>query len=71
LKGYQEGFNHGVERGIEQGVKQGIEQGTEQGIEQNQKITIINMHNKNIDIKTISEITELPESKINEIIENK
>ena len=52
------------------GIEEGIEQGKEQGIEQ-EKINIVkNMLNKNMDIKTISEIVELTEEEINCIKNN-
>jgi len=53
----------GLKQGIKQGVKEGIEQGKENAIHQ----MVINMLKKEVDIKLISEVTELNEEEIMKI----
>ena len=61
--GYDKGLKAGIEQGIGQGIRQGIKQGIKQGIEQGSKQTNLEiakkMIAKNIDLKTICEITGL------------
>jgi len=72
-EGIKEGIKKGIEQGIEQGIQQGIEQGIEQGINQGsiqkEKEVVINMLNKDFNIKTISEITTLTIEEIEKIKE--
>ena len=52
----------------DQALRDGFAEGIAQGIKQNQKEIVINMYSKNIDIKTIADITKLSETEINEIL---
>ena len=52
------------EEAIEEATKEGLEAGMKQGIEQGIEQTAINMLNKNLDIKIISDVTGLSESKL-------
>ena len=54
---YNDGVKEGIEQGIEKGIEQGIEKGIEQGIVKNTTEMIISMLKNNIDIETISKIT--------------
>ena len=64
------GYQEGIEKGMEQGLEQGLEQGIQQGMLQKQTEMIVNMYNKNIDIKTISEISNISIEDIKNIISN-
>ena len=57
--GYDKGLKAGIEQGIGQGIKQGIKQGIEQGSKQTNLEIAKKMIAKNIDLKTICEITGL------------
>ena len=46
------------------GLQKGIQKGLQKGIEEGEKVIILNMANKGLDIKTISELTSLPQEKI-------
>ena len=59
-----------VNRGYQEGIEKGLEQGIQQGIQQNRKEMIINMHNKNMDIKNISDILNISIENVENIITN-
>jgi hypothetical protein len=46
------------------GLQKGMQKGMQKGIEEGEKVIILNMANKGLDIKTISELTSLPQDKI-------
>ena len=62
--------NIGFERGMQKGTEQGLEQGLEQGQLLKQQEIARNMINKNYDVNTISEITNLSIDEINSLKEN-
>ena len=62
IKAYamKDGYNEGIEKGMEKGHAEGLEEGALN----KQKEIVINMLNKKMDIKTISDITGLSTDKI-------
>ena len=66
-EGYNEGLEDGLNQGMTLGISKGINQGIAQGNIQKAKEIAIKMVNKNIDTKTISEITGLTEEEIEEL----
>ena len=67
---YLGGITVGEARGIEIGKQQGIEQGIEQGIDMAKTKMITRLNDQNIPIEVISSTTEIPVSKVLEIIES-
>ena len=55
-----DGYNDGMEKGLKEGHKEG----KHEGIIESKKEIAINMLNKNMDIKTISDVTGLSENEI-------
>ena len=55
-----DGYNDGMEKGLKEGHKEG----KYEGIIESKKEIAINMLNKNMDIKTISDVTGLSENEI-------
>ena len=52
------------------GKDEGIQEGIQKGIEKKQKEMILNMHNDNLPIETISKYANLTKEKVEEIIKN-
>ena len=69
IKAYamKDGYNDGLEKGMEKGLKEGHTKGLEEGALNKQKEIVINMLNKNMDIKTISDITGLSTCEIEKL----
>ncbi len=63
-EGKEQGLKEGIKQGIKQGKTQGIKEGIKEGIEEGKKEIAINMLNKNMDVKTISEVTGLSKEEI-------
>ena len=61
-------YQDGLEDGIEQGIQTGIQTGIQQGILQNQKEMVLNMYNKHISIKTISECADISVDEVKDIV---
>ena len=60
------------EDGVEEGYKTGLEDGKKQGIKKNRIEIVLNMHKKNMNVKTISEIVNISKEEVEKIIlENK
>ena len=71
-EGLEEGYKTGLKKGREEGINQGIEQGIQQGIEEKNIEIVLNLHKKNMDIETISEIVNISKEEVEKIIlENK
>ena len=66
--GIEKGMQEGIQKGFNQGIEQGIQQGEKQGIEKNRIEIVLNMHKKNMDIETISEIVNISKEKVEKII---
>ena len=64
----KQGLAEGREEGLKQGIKQGIKEGIEQGIEQERTSTILKMYQNDIDIETISKITNKNTKDIESLI---
>ena len=60
----------GIDLGYAHGIEHGLEQGLEQGMQHKETETVINMLNKDYEIKEISDITGLPEEEIMKIKES-
>ncbi|RUL52015.1 Rpn family recombination-promoting nuclease/putative transposase [Lysinibacillus antri] len=56
-KALEKGLEQGIQQGIEQGIERGIERGIEQGRLNRDEEIIQNSLEKNIDVKTIAEVT--------------
>ena len=54
--------------GHDDGKEEGIKEGIKEGILENQKEVVLNMYKDNLDLETISKVTNLSLEKINEII---
>ena len=67
-EGYKTGLEKGRKEGFNQGIEQGIQQGVQQGIEEKNKEIVLNMHKKNMDIETISEIVNISKEEVEKII---
>ena len=67
-QGIQTGIQTGIKQGIQTGIKQGIQTGIQQGILQNQKEMVLNMYNKHISIKTISECADISVDEVKDIV---
>ena len=67
-KARKQGLAEGREKGLKQGIKQGIKEGIEQGIEQERTSTILKMYQNDIDIETISKITNKNTKDIESLI---
>lgn len=67
-EGYKEGLENGMKKGLEEGIKKGIKEGIKEGIEKNKREMIMNMYNKNMSLKDISEIVNLSIEQIKNII---
>ena len=67
IKAYamKDGYNEGIEKGMEKGHAEGLEEGALN----KQKEIVINMLNKKMDIKTISDITGLSTDEIERLKE--
>ena len=67
IKAYamKDGYNEGMEKGMEKGHAEGLEEGALN----KQKEIVINMLNKKMDIKTISDITGLSTDEIERLKE--
>ena len=63
-------INEGKRIGINEGKRIGINEGKRIGINEGKRISVINMLKKGYQIETISQITELSEKKIKEIIKS-
>ena len=66
--GLEDGIEQGIQTGIQTGIKQGIQTGIQQGILQNQKEMVLNMYNKHISIKTISECADISVDEVKDIV---
>ena len=79
LPSYQLGLKRGIStlveqaivRGIDEGIEAGIARRIKKGIEQEKKLIALRGYKKGLDIKTLSEITEISEEEIKKIIEGK
>ena len=69
-EGKRIGINEGKRIGINEGKRIGINEGKRIGINEGKRISVINMLKKGYPIETISQITELSEKKIKEIIKS-
>ena len=69
-EGKRIGINEGKRIGINEGKRIGINEGKRIGINEGKRISVINMLKKGYQIETISQITELSEKKIKEIIKS-
>ena len=58
----------GLEEGYKTGLKKGREEGINQGIEEKNIEIVLNMHKKNMDIETISEIVNISKEEVEKII---
>ena len=66
--GKEEGNEEGYKTGLEKGMQEGLNQGIKQGIEKNRIEIVLNMHKKNMDIETISEIINITKEEVEKII---
>lgn len=75
LEAHISGVKEGIEQGIEQGIEKGIEQGKKEGLEQGKKVGVleaskeiaVNMIKRDIDKKTILEVTGLTIEELNKL----
>ena len=66
-KGMEKGLKEGIEKGLKEGHTKGHAEGLEEGALNKQQEIVINMLNKNMDIKTISDITGLSTCEIEKL----
>ena len=69
-RGMERGIERGRERGREEGREEGIYEGIEKGIEKEKKELVYRMFKKGMSLDSISDITELSKSEIEEIIKS-
>ena len=67
---YEQAHQDVIEMAEYTALKKGIEQGTKLGIEQKEKELVISMKSKGLELGMISEITNLPIEKIENILNN-
>lgn len=68
-EGIEKGRKEGIEEGIKEGKEQGIKEGKTEGKKQKSLEIAKKLLQKNMDIKTIAEITEIPEAEIKKLKE--
>lgn len=66
-EGWNEGHAEGKADGLKEGKEEGLKEGIEKGALNKQKEIAINMLNKNMDVKTISDVTCLSENEIEKL----
>ena len=66
-EGWNEGHAEGKAEGKEEGLKEGREEGKAEGALNKQKEIVLNMLNRNMDVKTISDVTGLSENEIEKL----
>lgn len=66
-KGIKEGIKEGIKKGIKEGIKKGKKEGIDEGIKETKETIAINMLNRKIDIKMISDVTGLSEDEIEKL----
>ena len=69
-EGMERGMERGIARGRQEGIHLGREEGIYEGIEKEKKELVYRMFKKGMSLDSISDITELSKSEIEEMIKS-
>jgi predicted transposase/invertase (TIGR01784 family) len=64
----KEAIERGMQKGMQKGIRKGIQKGKEEGRIEEKKTIVTTMKEKGYSVNQISEITDIPEKEIKELL---